>query len=268
MKTRGIPLALAALIQSLLAARAPADEARDLSRFFPGYRSGLLVLDTTTGTATRHSPELLGERFSPCSTFKIPNSLIGLETGVIEDADFEIPWDGVMREREVWNRTHNLRTAIQNSVVWYYQELARRVGQEREQRYVSAFRYGNEDTSAGVDRFWLGASLRISAVEEVDFLRRFEAGELPVSPRAMAIVKDILVQPTAKGVVYRGKTGSCRDGPAAPDHGWWVGSLKRGDRLWVFAAIILGEGASGMLARPMTERALEELGVLPPPGPP
>jgi beta-lactamase class D len=63
--------------------------------------------------------------------------------------------------------------------------------------------------------------------------------------------------------VYRGKTGSCNHGEGTKDHGWWVGSVARGDRRWTFAALIEGEGASGLVARPMVERALVELGVLP-----
>ena len=51
---------------------------------------------------------------------------------------------------------------MKQSVVWYYQELARRVGPERMQKWVTAFRYGNEDISGGIDRFWLESALRIS----------------------------------------------------------------------------------------------------------
>jgi beta-lactamase class D len=77
-------------------------------------------------------------------------------------------------------------------------------------------------------------------------------------------VKDILVQDEpAPGIVYRGKTGSCRAGAAAPPHGWWVGSLETADRLVVFAALIEGDGASGRVCRPLAENALRKLGVLP-----
>lgn len=70
------------------------------------------------------------ERFSPASTFKIPNSIIGLETGVIADENFVIQWDSVMR-REVCNKDLTLKEAIKQSCIAYYQELARRVGAER-----------------------------------------------------------------------------------------------------------------------------------------
>jgi beta-lactamase class D len=153
---------------------------------------------------------------------------------------------------------------MKHSVVWYYQEVARRVGPQRMRQWVSALHYGNEDISGGVDRFWLGSSLRISPDEQVDFLARLHAGQLAASARSVAIVKDILVQePPGPGIVYRGKTGSCQDPGATAPHGWWVGSIEKEGRLFVYAALIEGPGASGMVCRPMAEKALAALGVLP-----
>ncbi len=129
---------------------------------------------------------------------------------------------------------------------------------------VEAFGYGNQDVSGGIDRFWLGSSLVISPDEEVDFLGRLYAGELPVSARSRSIVEEILLQdPPAPGLVYSGKTGSCRDEGAHDPHGWWVGSVAREGRLYLFAALIEGPGASGAACRPMAEKALGILGIFP-----
>jgi beta-lactamase class D len=248
-------------------ASAPAhaeDVTQDLGVHFPGFRAAFVLRDVAAGRTVRHDPALARERTSPCSTFKIPNSIVGLETGVIPAASFVLPWDGVERPIPDWNRDHDLRSAIRYSVVWYYQELARRVGPPRMQKWVSDLHYGNEDTSAGVDRFWLGSTLRISPDEQVGFLARLHAGELPASARSIAIVKDILLQdPPGPGITYRGKTGSCRDPEAKDPHGWWVGSVEREGRLFLYAALIEGPGASGMACRPMAEKALAALGVLP-----
>jgi beta-lactamase class D len=258
-------LALACVVL-LRAPAAAGDVSQDLGAYFPGFRSTLVLRDVAGARTVRHDPPRAGVRRSPCSTFKIPNSLIGLETGVIPDASFVLRWDGVRRPREVWNRDHDLRSAMKHSVVWYYQELARRVGPARMQEWVSALHYGNEDTSDGIDRFWLGSSLRISPDEQVDFLERFHAGRLAAHARSIAIVKDVLVQePPGPGIVYRGKTGSCQDPEAADPHGWWVGSIEKRGRLYLYAALIEGPGASGMTCRPMAEKALAALGVLPAP---
>jgi len=258
------PLALLAVVV-LAAPAAGEDVEKDLGHHFPGFRSSFVLRDVAGGRTVRHDAPMARARTSPCSTFKIPNSLIGLETGVIPDASFVLKWDGVRRPREEWNRDHDLRSALKHSVVWYYQKLARRVGPERMQQWVSALRYGNEDISGGIDRFWLGPSLRISPDEQVDFLARLHAGQLPVSARSLAIVKDILVQDQpGPGIVYRGKTGSCQDPGASDPHGWWVGSVEQEGRLHLFAALIEGPGASGLVCRPMAEKALAALGVLPP----
>ncbi len=255
---------LVALAVAAPRATAAADQTVDLSAAFSGVRAAFVLRDVSGGRTLRYDPGLAARRVSPCSTFKIPNSLIALETGVAPDASFSLRWDGQRREVEAWNRDHDLRSAIRYSVVWYYQELARRVGEPRMRRWVEAFGYGNQDVSGGIDRFWLGSSLVISPDEEVDFLGRLYAGELPVSARSRSIVEEILLQdPPAPGLVYSGKTGSCRDEGAHDPHGWWVGSVAREGRLYLFAALIEGPGASGAACRPMAEKALGILGIFP-----
>jgi beta-lactamase class D len=264
------PVLVTALVTALvgvgfgaLAGSCVADEVVDLAAAFPGFRATFVLRDVAGRRTVRHEPALAARRAAPCSTFKIPNSIIGLETGVLADASSVLPWDGKARDVAAWNRDHDLRSAIRDSVVWYYQELARRVGEERMRGWLASLRYGNQDISGGIDRFWLGSTLRISPDEQVDFLARLHAGELPVTARSVGIVEEILVQSGPPGVVYRGKTGSCRDPGAAAAHGWWVGSVERDARLYVFAARIEGDGASGRACRPLAEKALVRLGVLP-----
>lgn len=231
MPTRAVLLCLA-----LLAAPAAGEDvSRDLGTHFPGFRSALVVRDVAAGRTVRHGPALARERTSPCSTFKIPNSIIGLETGVIPDASFVLQWDGVQRPVAEWNRDHDLRSAMKHSVVWYYQELARRVGAERMRKRVSALRYGNGDTSGGPDGFWLGSSLRISPDEQVDFLARLYAGELAASPRSIAVVKDLLVQ----------------EPPGAGDRLPWKDGLVPGPRRNGAARVVGGVGRERGAALPL-----------------
>ena len=113
-----------------------------------------------------------GEGKLPASTFKIPNSLIALETGVVQDPDKDVfKWDGVKRDIEAWNKDHTLRSAIAVSAVPVYQEIARRIGQERMQKYVDLFEYGNRDIGGGIDQFWLTGNLRIDPVAADRFRR-------------------------------------------------------------------------------------------------
>ncbi|MBK9801210.1 MAG: class D beta-lactamase [Bacteroidetes bacterium] len=140
------------------------------------------------------------QTFSPASTFKIFNSLIGLETGVINDKHFVIHWDSVARN-PVWDKDHDLQTAFTNSTVWYYQELARRVGEQRMKYWLDKSNYGNTDTSGGIDQFWLTGGLRISPKQQIDFLKQLHDNQLPFSKRSVDIVKDIMITKDTLGYV-------------------------------------------------------------------
>ena len=269
MKT---PCALILLLAAGCAAPAPASEVVDLSRFLAGLDGTFVLLDRDTGRIVRHDPARAATRFSPCSTFKIPNSLIAVETGVATGSDFVIPWDPRRDPPEPWwdemkldwKRDHTLASAFRNSVVWYYRELARRIGEERMARLLAEFRYGNGDTSGGIDRFWLSGGLAISADEQVDFLRRLHGEALGVSPRATAVVKEILVLERDPGFVLSGKTG-LGSRPGDETLGWFVGWVETGDDVFFFALNLSGrDGKQVREARvPLARAILRELRVLP-----
>ena len=149
-----------------------------------------------------------GEDRLPASTFKIPNSLIALETGVVEDPDKDVfKWDGVTRSIEPWNKDHTLRSAIAVSAVPVYQEIARRIGAERMQKYVDLFDYGNRDIGGGIDQFWLTGNLRIDPIQQIDFVDRLRRGVLPVSKRSQELVRDILPVTKVGDATIRAKSG-------------------------------------------------------------
>ena len=110
----------------------------DLERIFPNFDGALVLYQLSEDRTFRYNPDRCSERLLPASTFKIMNALVGLETGVVPDQDFVLPWDGTEYEIPEWNQDHSLKTAFQNSVVWYYQEVARRVGPEEMQHYLDA----------------------------------------------------------------------------------------------------------------------------------
>ena len=221
----------------------PKETVRDLSSYFHGLNGAFVLYDQAANSWLRYNPEQCRTRYSPASTFKIPNSLIGLETGVIRDQHYVIPWDSVHRSNEAWNRDHDLQSAIANSVVWYYQELARRVGEKRMKELVEKTGYGNMDISGGIDHFWLGSTLVISADEQVDILRRLYAKALPFSPRSMDIVKSILVLEKTDRYTLRGKTGFTDfDGNHAV--GWFIGTIETPQNVSFFACNIVSDNAS------------------------
>jgi beta-lactamase class D len=177
-----------------------------------------------------------GEPVLPASTFKIPNSVIALETGVVDDPDKDVfKWDGVVRSIETWNRDHTLRSAIAASAVPVYQEIARRIGVERMQKYVDLLEYGNRDIGGGIDQFWLTGNLRIDPVQQVDFVDRLRRGTLPVSKRSQDLVRDILPVTKFGDATIRAKSGLVGAEQGRPSLGWMVGWAEKGSEQTVFA---------------------------------
>jgi beta-lactamase class D len=206
-------------------------------RFFDAGTVGTFVAYKTDDYLIIASDkERSGAAQLPASTFKIPNSIIALETGVVADPDKDIfKWDGVTRSIEAWNKDHTLRSAISVSAVPVYQEIARRIGQERMQKYVDLFEYGNRDIGGGIDQFWLTGNLRIDPMQQVDFVDRLRRGVLPVSKRSQDLVRDILSVTKVGDATIRFKTGLLGAEVGRPSLGWLVGWVEKGSDRTVFA---------------------------------
>jgi beta-lactamase class D len=161
------------------------------------------------------------------------NAMVGLETGVIPNADYTLKWDGMHYDIPAWNHDHTLRTAMQNSVVWYYQELARRVGGLQMKYWLEKSHYGNADTSGGIDKFWLYGGLRVTPEQQIDFLKNLHGNKLPFSQRSLDIVKQIMIVKDSAGFVLRAKTGwGSQEGK---DIGWFVGYVETKGNVYYFA---------------------------------
>jgi beta-lactamase class D len=244
----------------------PKIDEKEFARFFAGRTAAFVLLDVKRNKYYRFNKKVAAERLPPCSTFKIPNALIGLETGIVPDAEFVIKWDGKKRPIAPWNKDHNLRSAMTDSVLWYFVDFSRKVGQPRYDEYLKKLDYGNKDASGGIETpFWLSSSLKISADEQIEFLKKLHEKRLPFSARSHEIVLDILKLSEENNVVFRGKTGTAGD-PVKDiaTLGWFVGSLtERDGRLYIFAANIRGgENPSGRTARGITEKILSSLNLM------
>jgi beta-lactamase class D len=232
-RTRALAAALTILLVHPSFAQRTAETTLPLKHYH-GFGGGFVLYDRNADRYTVFRPNECTRRLTPASTFKILNSLIGLESGVIPDEHYVIRWDSVHRDVESWNRDHDLASAIANSVVWYYQELARRVGRARMTAYIDTTGYGNNDASGPIDRFWLESTLLISAQEQVAFLRRLYDGTLPFSKRSIDIVKKILVLERTDTHVLRGKTGFAEDRSGVAV-GWFVGYVEKPGNVYFFA---------------------------------
>ena len=210
---------------------------------FGKFDGTAVIVDLNTSVKTIYGNHA-DERVNPCSTFKILNSMIALDSKVVQDENETIAWDGVVRTYPLWNTEHSMRSAIAVSTVWFYQELARRVGEKQMDEMVRAAEYGNMDTSKSLTDFWLGGgSLKISPNEQVDFVSKMVRNQLPFSLRSQSVVKEIMRLEKRDGMTLSGKTGSCGG------IGWFIGFIERDEFVKVFAFQIRGEGANGAEAK-------------------
>lgn len=237
-----------------------------------GIQRGTFVLrDGKTGVLTTHDAERAATRFIPASTFKIPNSLIGLETGAVGSVDEILPYGGKPQRFKQWEHDMPLREAIVLSAVPIYQELARRVGLPRMQEWVKRLGYGNTETGTIVDQFWLEGPLKISAIEQTEFLARLANDDLPgVSAKTLAAVKEITILEKGDGYILHAKTGwgpANGDAIGSAEIGWWVGWIERPSQpVATFALnidMLAGEKDASKRV-PLGKACLRALGILPP----
>jgi beta-lactamase class D len=207
-------------------------------------------------TLTAIHPDLAARRFLPASTFKVPNAVIALETDAVTLERSTMRWDGKDRGRPEVNADQDLASAIEVSALWYFQEVARRVGAPRMRKLVRAFGYGNQVTGPALDRFWIDGTLRISPLEQVAFLRKLRALELPVDRRHQETVARLIELDRRGARVLRGKTGlGFQDGQAV---GWLVGWVD-GDDPAVYALLVLAPGERSRELIPLRRQLLDEL---------
>ena len=175
--------------------------------------------------------------YLPASTFKIPNSIIGLETGIVKDKDHIFKWNGEDHFLDSWEEDMNLREAFQRSCVPCYQELARTVGVDTMRHYLKKMDYKSMDVHEdNIDAFWLVGESKINAMEQIKFLKRLANEKLPISKHTFNTMMDIMIaEQNAKGTI-RAKTGLSVGEKG--DIGWYVGWLDNGTNNIYFATLL------------------------------
>jgi beta-lactamase class D len=239
---RALPGLLLALASTLAVARADAATCTVLS-------------DATTGKLL-HQDGNCAERVTPASTFKIALALMGYDSGYLTDEHLPaLPFhEGYVDYVPSWKATTDPTSWIRNSVVWYSQQLTEWLGEERFRHYVEAFHYGNADVSGdpgkhdGLTHSWLSSSLRISPLEQLEFLHKVVTRQLRVSAHAYDLTSRITaVAIMADGWEVHGKSGNGArvNADGTVDHtrqiGWFVGWASRDKRVLAFARCIQDE---------------------------
>ena len=257
------PLAL--LFASLSASAAqtvalPAWQAHFAAR---GVQGTFVLLDPAKDTYFVCDEPRAKRGYLPASTFKVPNALIGLEVGSIADENEIFKWDGKPKWRPEWERDQTLATGMRDSVVWMFQEVARRTGKQRMKEWLAKLDYGNRDIAGGIDLFWLQGNLRISALQQVDFLHKLAEGRLPMTQRSQRLVREAMVVEKTREYTVYAKSGSTSMRAGAIH--WWVGWVERKGRPAGYFAMNLtaAEGTRYEDRIAIAHAILAEAGVLP-----
>lgn len=211
----------------------PREDLQAVFRDF-GVKEGTFVLFDVQGNRMQLvNAGRAGYPFPPASTYKVPHSVIALETGAVRDEHEIIPYGGKPQPFNFWEQDLPMTEAIRLSSVPVYQNIARRIGHERMQLWLDKLGYGNRKIGERIDRFWLEGPLEISAIEQAKFLARLAQKTLPASQESQATVARIIRQDDWEGMELYGKTGWAMD--RKPQIGWWVGWVVKGGRIYTFA---------------------------------
>lgn len=218
---------------------------------------------------------------APNSTFKIPLSLMGYDKKILKDENnpkwefkekylsngFDSSWMPVQ-----WKESNTPSSWMKYSVVWYSQKLTPLLGSKVIKEYLYAFDYGNKDFSGtlgkndGLENAWLESSLKISAENQIQFLKKFVLEILPVTKQSLQMTKKLLyIEQSKSNTDFYGKTGGgfIKNKYA---HGWFVGWIEKDNNTFIFASQIknkeINREAGGLKAKKIAMEILQEIDLL------
>lgn len=192
-------------------------------------RGTLVIASLDANDVYVYNPQRANSRFVPASTFKILNTLIALEEKVIME-DEVIKWDEKVRAYDSWNKDQTLQSAFKVSCVWCYQKFASQIGNEKYIEYLEEADYGNKKTGEDLTRFWLDGDLKISANEQILFLKKLYLKELNFKSKNFKILKNAMLEKETPEYSLSAKTGW------SGKIGWYVGYVEVKGKVWLFAS--------------------------------
>jgi len=228
------------------------------------------LLNNADGKVTVYNMALDTQRFLPASTFKIVNSLIGLQTGKIVNDTMMIKWDGKVRifpggdTAKDWNKDMGMTEAFKVSCLPYYQEVARRIGKDTMRAWIDSIGYGNKNINGPVDSFWINNTLKISPDEQLGLVKRLYFDQLPFRKSVHEMVRNVMMQEDNTAYKLSYKTGWGFD-EQKNNIGWQVGWIEENNHVYFFVTFVkAGAHSIDMPAVRMsiTKGILKQLGFL------
>lgn len=220
-----------------------------------------VVYDLNADNYTVYNKKEITRRVPPCSTFKIYSALNALEQGTISVTDNFLSWDGAKREFMSWDQDHNLNSAMQQSVNWYFQELDQSAGVEQLSDFYQSIGYGNSYVGHDPLNYWNGSALKISALEQVELLVKLYRNDFGFRDDCISAVKDSMTLSISEALRLYGKTGTGRIDNANVA-GWFVGYVETLDNTYFFAVYLCADdGVDGAAATEIAVDILKKWGL-------
>lgn len=198
------------------------------------------LMDNGTGNFTVYNlGRYRDSSYLPASTFKIVNSLIGLQTGRITSDSMVIKWDGVQRWNEDWNKDLTMYEAFRVSSLPYYQEVARRIGRDTMQFWLDSLKYGAKtDTEevvikSAIDSFWIDNSIKVTPDQQLGIVKRLYFDQLPFFKTYQEMVKRAMIfeNNTKYQLAYKTGWGDSENGNTVA---WIVGWIEENNHPYFF----------------------------------
>ena len=231
----------------------------ELSNAFHGYEGSFVLYNSRENSWSIYDPDNARKRISPNSTYKIYDALLGLESGVISPENSVISWNGEAYPFEAWEGDQDLNSAIKNSVNWYFQSIDSQLGSDSIKSFLHTIQYGNQQISSDMDLYWTDSSLKISPLEQVELLKKFNENEFHFSPDNISAVKKALQLSSSDAGNFFGKTGTGRI-DNRDVNGWFVGYVETSDNTYYFSVNIKADSnASGSAAAKIAMSVLSDL---------
>ena len=231
----------------------------DVSAIFGSYDGSFVLYDNHLDSWKIYNLEEANKRIPPDSTYKIYDALLGLESGIITPEHSSMAWNGEHFSYSAWENDQDLNSAMQNSVNWYFQTMDSQLGLNKIQEFLNEIEYGNQTTSSNLKLYWSDFSLKISPIEQVELLKKFNTNGFHLhSPNVLSVKNAIKIADTSDGTFY-GKTGTgCIDGQDIS--GWFIGYIETSDNIYYFATNIQSDSnATGKKALEITSAILKKL---------
>lgn len=233
----------------------------NLSPYFNKYDGCFVLYNRHDDSWKIYNMEHATTRISPDSTYKIYSALFGLEENIITPKNSLIHWNNKHYIFNAWNKDHNLYTAMDSSVNWYFQTIDKKLGKSKIKKYMQNINYGNKNVYDNLDSYWMESVLKISPIEQVELLSKLYNNKLDFKQENINTVKQSICLSSSENGNFYGKTGTGRVNEQ-DINGWFIGFIETSNNTYYFATNInSNRNATGSTASKITMSILADMNI-------